>query len=217
MIYSNLIFPHLKNRPYFYSDFVSTIDGKVFVKKKGYWPIGSKLDNEVFTDLRASADAIIDGKNTALLFGGSAINTFHSSSFKKLRKKHGKIKPIEYIIITHHSDKKLHTSLKNRYNYMPTIFTEGLSKIVSYLNKQGHKAVFINGGPTLLASFLKEGLLDELFLTISPKIFGGSKESIMLIEGYLFPASRVPEWKLISSKVATDEVYLRYKIKKSSF
>jgi len=38
MLYPNLKFPKFSDRPFFYTNFVQTIDGKVGVKEEGYWP-----------------------------------------------------------------------------------------------------------------------------------------------------------------------------------
>ena len=95
-IYKNLTFPLLKNRPYFFTDFVSTVDGKVKVQNPNYWPIGSKTDFETFTFLRAHADVIIDGKNSALAFGNRTIETINSNSFLQIRKQLGKKNKILY-------------------------------------------------------------------------------------------------------------------------
>ena len=71
MFYRNLKFPKIKNRPFFYTNFVQTVDGKVQVLKntKDYWPIGSKLDHEALLELRAYSDCLIHGSNLAKEFG----------------------------------------------------------------------------------------------------------------------------------------------------
>lgn len=46
------------------------------------------------------------------------------------------------------------------------------SKIVSILENRGYKNMLFCGGSKLLASFLKEKLIDEIWLTLEPRIFG---------------------------------------------
>lgn len=73
--------------------------------------------------------------------------------------------------------------------------------------------MLIEGGPTILASFLKEGLIDEIFLTIAPKIFGSKYPSTLtMVEGYLFPKQSIKKLKLLSVKPIGNEIYLRYQI-----
>lgn len=179
MFYQKLKFPKFKNRPFFYTNFVATLDGKVAVKKPGYWPIGSKIDHQVLLQLRSHADCLIHGKNLAKEFGE----------------------------ITKKSLKKHHPSLP----YL-VVASRDLPDLVSRLHKKGYKRVLVEGGPTLLTSFLKEDLIDEIFLTISPKIFGSEKDTTLtLTEGYLFPPDKIKKFKLISVKKAGDEVFLRYR------
>lgn len=211
MIYSKITFSKREGRPFFYTSFVSTVDGKIWINKEGYWPIGSKTDYETFTYLRAHADTIIDGKNTALQFGKNTIDTICGSTFKVSRKKLGKINPLKYIVVTSHPDKQLEEVLKNPYNFKPEIFTKDSSELVQYLNQQDIENVFIDGGPTLLASFLNQGLLDEIFLTIAPKIYGNDGSAITMVEGQLFPPNKI-KLQLLSAEKIEDEVSLRYKI-----
>ncbi|MGH7204420.1 MAG: dihydrofolate reductase family protein [Candidatus Levyibacteriota bacterium] len=45
-------------------------------------------------------------------------------------------------------------------------------EVVADLEKRGYQQMLFVGGGTLLASFLKENLIDEVWLTLEPKIFG---------------------------------------------
>ena len=78
--------------------------------------------------------------------------------------------------------------------------------------KLGYKKVLIEGGPTLIGSFLKEKLLDELFITIAPKIYGTSDKTLTLVEGILFKPNQIRKLKLISVKKNWNELFLRYKV-----
>lgn len=193
MVYPNLKFPKISHRPFFYTNFVATLDGKVGVKKKGYWPIGSSTDHRVLLELRSRADCLVHGGNLTRQFG--------EITLRSLTKYHP---GLPYWVITNQPE-----SLKN---LSANIVSGDLQKIVSMLKRKGYKQVLIEGGPTLLASFLREDLLDEIFLTISPKIFGNdNKSTLTLVEGYLFPPAKVKKFKLISVKKLGDEVFLRYR------
>lgn len=211
MIYSKLEFPKIPNRPFIFTDFVATIDGKVFVKKDGYWPIGSQTDFETFTYLRAHTDVIIDGKGSASAFGDRSIETFNSESFKQIRRELGQSELVDYIILTNHPDEKIESLKNNKYNFVPTILSSDLDNLLEYLIDKQYQTVFIDGGPTLLASLIEQNMLDEIFLTISPKIYGNEKDqTLTMVEGKLFDSKDIHEWKLISSQTVENEVYLRY-------
>lgn len=190
MFYQNLKFPKANDRPFFYTNFVSTIDGKVQVNKDGYWPIGSKFDYDVLVELRAYADCLIHGKNLYEQFGVLTKQSLQKREFMAKRQKLGKKPDLAYFVGTH-----------------------DLRKLSQELYAKGYKNILVEGGPTLLASFLKENLMDEIFLTIAPKIYGTEKESTKnLVEGHLFPPDQIKHLKLISVKKIKDELFLRYSL-----
>ncbi len=169
---------------------MQTLDGKVAVKRQGYWPIGSRTDQQVLTELRAHADCLIHGKNLVKEFGEITKKNLQNSSFKRLRKKLGKNPELSYLIGTHN-----------------------LKKLTNDLRKKEYKHVLVEGGPTLLGAFLKENLMDEIFLTIAPKIYGSRIGSTLtLVEGILFPKKATKNLTLISVKKIKDEVFLRYRV-----
>lgn len=207
MVYPNLKFPKPpKNRPFFYTNFVQTLDGKVAVLEDGYWPIGSKTDYQAVVDLRMYADCLIHGGNLARQFGEVALKSINKSLFKQLRRVHGKSATLPYFVISKHP--------KSLKNLQANIFTDDLSVLVEELQDKGYKHVLIEGGPTLLGSFLNENLVDEIFLTIAPKIYGSKLNSTKtLVEGILFPPTQIKKLKLLSIKKIKDEIFLRYSVK----
>ena len=218
----SFVFEKPEDRPFLYTTFASTIDGKIIVKDEGYWPIGSKADYEYFTYLRAHADAIVDAKNTALQFGKYTIKTIHDHTFQTYRRELGKKELPEYIVLTSNSDDALEKALANDLGFVPTILTPkaGQSRVlvddlIDYLNGKGYKNVFIDGGPILIAQLIQEKVLDEVHLTIAPKIFGSrSEKTLTMCEGILFPSSDIPKFKLKSVHQEGDEVMLRYQAQK---
>lgn len=236
MIYPNLHFPTLSNRPYFYTNFVSTVDGKIQVitNPKAYWPIGSELDYKTFLELRCYSDAIIQGRNTALR--QKTVESLAKNEYKTLRKKLGKKKDILYIVITNNPDRLLANHLNNTHTIRPLIVTsekasvakeinavaevirlgkEGvaLKQLSSYLFKSNFKTIHVEAGPSLVTQFLKLNLIDELFLTLAPKIIGNEKsKALTMSEGYLFPPQEIKKLQLISVKQIASEIFLRYKV-----
>jgi riboflavin biosynthesis pyrimidine reductase len=59
-----------------------------------------------------------------------------------------------------------------------------LAAAVALLRRRGHSAILSEGGPRLFGSLLASGLVDELFLTISPLLAGrGSRPRLPLVDG----------------------------------
>lgn len=80
-------------------------------------------------------------------------------------------------------------------------------KILADLEKEGHKSAILGGGAFLNTQFLEKKLIDEIWLTVEPKIFG---------EGMgVFGGNFDLNLKLISvEKINDDSVVLKYKVLK---
>lgn len=81
-----------------------------------------------------------------------------------------------------------------------------LTELLSSLREEGVRAVICEGGPTLHASLHAEGLVDELFLTISPKLSGD--EALRIIEG---PLPEVIDLELAWLLEEDGELFARYR------
>lgn len=70
--------------------------------------------------------------------------------------------------------------------------------------------LLVEGGPALNHALISSGLADELFLTLAPKLLGGSRpEALTILEGPAVPPGKTaPE--LISLHLFDDELFLRY-------
>lgn len=214
MTYPNLSFKLPKNRPFYFTNFVATVDGKVQVinnDKKDYWPIGSSTDYKTLLELRAYADVLIHGSNTAL--GHRTVDTLARPDFKEMRKKLGKKNELLYIVMSNHPDENLKKQLENPNGVVYEIVGSDVKKLSDKLYKQGYKTVLVEGGPNILGSFFKENLIDEIFLTIAPKIFGNRPgETLTMVEGVLFDPKDVKQLKLLSVKQIENELFLRYRV-----
>jgi len=76
----------------------------------------------------------------------------------------------------------------------------------------GVRVALYEGGPTLLASFLAENVVNELFLTVAPQIVGRSSNlhRLGLVEGLAFEPQEARWLTLLSAKLAGDHLLLRY-------
>jgi len=236
MVYPNLQFPKSKTRPFFYSNFVSTVDGKVQILKetKDYWPLGSKLDWETMQQLRSFADVLIHGKTTAL--SHPTLQSLSKDPYLSYRKESGK-GDLTYVVISNHPGNDLIEFFKNPPpGVKPLIVTNekavipkdllasativqlgvetvDLQKLSKLLKDEGAETVLVEGGPNLMGSFFQEDLIDEVFLTIAPKIVGGEKGlTLTMAEGELLTPDKVKNLELLSCQQVANELYLRYKV-----
>jgi riboflavin biosynthesis pyrimidine reductase len=91
------------------------------------------------------------------------------------------------------------------------------SAILAAVRAEGHRRVLTEGGPTLLGGFVRDQLLDELFLTLSPVLAGRKAEDgrLSLLEGVeLLPAAG--RWaRLLSVRAHGAHLFLRYEFNRS--
>src|SRR3989344_7614711 len=134
-MYEGITFPTLPNRPFFYTNFVSTADGKIQVLENtnDYWPIGSKLDHDTLVELRSYADAMIHGKNT--VYGIKTLNNIEDETFRKKRKELGKEEYLPYIVVSGHPDDSLIENLKDTTGPLPVLVTTDHAAVSDALAK----------------------------------------------------------------------------------
>lgn len=73
--------------------------------------------------------------------------------------------------------------------------------------------VLVEGGPRLIAAFFSERLVDELFLTLAPRLAGRDAETprLALVEGVAFAADQLASGRLASVRRGGDLLFLRYR------
>jgi len=82
------------------------------------------------------------------------------------------------------------------------------------IETSGGARILTEGGANILGRFLAERALDELFLTVAPRIAGRTRElgRVALVEGAAFAAARAPEASLASLKLGGDYLFTRYSL-----
>jgi riboflavin biosynthesis pyrimidine reductase len=86
------------------------------------------------------------------------------------------------------------------------------SVLSAVLRESPGKAILVEGGPTLIAAFYAEGLLDEQFLTLSPQIAGRGipDQRVSLVMGRVFAPQR-PLWGTLADlRRGESHLFLRY-------
>jgi riboflavin biosynthesis pyrimidine reductase len=82
---------------------------------------------------------------------------------------------------------------------------------------EGFNQVTLEAGPQLFGAWVAAGLLDELYVTVAPKLFGTSGIGTpTMVNGILFEPAKIPQFKLLSVRADGDEVFLRYEAIKAS-
>jgi riboflavin biosynthesis pyrimidine reductase len=88
-----------------------------------------------------------------------------------------------------------------------------LREVLAALRTRGLEVILTEGGPHLMGQLIESGLLEEVFLTISPVIAGrGEEPRLGMVEGVeLLP--KVGVWgTLLSARRHGDYLFLRYRM-----
>ena len=131
--------------------FVSTLDGKITKwgePKVSSW--SSHQDQDYYKKVLNESRLIVMGSNT-----------FNADTFKPSADH-------QLIIMTGHPDKYKSLEITGQIEFTNESPVELIARFIS----KGHKQILVVGGPHIATSFLKEQLIDEVWLTIEPKIFG---------------------------------------------
>lgn len=111
-------------------------------------------------------------------------------------------KPFDHILITERPF--------NWHNVMQDLFN-GKSALSAAANRSPIKKLVVMGGGELVASLLRDGWIDELYLTVCPLLIGG-KTAPTPVGGLGFTLPRTPQLTLKSCQVEADEVFLHYSV-----
>lgn len=77
-------------------------------------------------------------------------------------------------------------ALKNKFSDRCRVFclADGsLSMVIRTITDQGLQSLYVEGGPTIHAAFMNQGLVDELVTYVSPKLLGMHGQSGMQVKG----------------------------------
>ena len=89
---------------------------------------------------------------------------------------------------------------------------------VETLRAGGHELILCEGGPLLFGELVDAGLVDELFLTLSPVLagHGGAGGRLSLLEGAELLPGRTPAATLLTLRRADSHLFLRYQLGSTS-
>jgi riboflavin biosynthesis pyrimidine reductase len=226
--------------PCVYANFVETLDGVVAIpeleQSNALVADESEDDKFLMGLLRAFADVVLIGSGTLLAspkgrWRPAGVYPAAKEGFAELRKRLGKPEhPAVAVVTTGASLDVTHPVLAEAlvlttvrgaeklegFVPNPIAVTDGdwvdLRAALELLRSRGHSLVLAEAGPTTFGELLAAGLVDELFLTVSPVLAGrlASGRRLGLVEGVeLLPQARVSP-RLLSLRRAGEHLFVRY-------
>lgn len=227
--YDDISFGSHPDRPYTFINMVATVDGKAVDPATRQAPSGGPRDRQAFLALRAHADVLIYGATT-----GKDVppEEFLDSDFQAARKKAGRDPLMKFVLLSHGGHLSNDDKIFGNPDFTPIVYVpEGVglelknadvrqtgsggdldvAAIMRELKERdGADVALCEGGPTTNEPFLRDGLIDEFFLTVSPRVLGG-KAVLTAVEGEALPPER-GKLELVSAENEGDEVFLRYRV-----
>ncbi|MGI8846511.1 MAG: dihydrofolate reductase family protein [Thermoleophilaceae bacterium] len=217
-----------EERPYLVLNMVCTADGRATVAGRA-GPIGNQADRELFHWLRTRTDAVMAGAGTMRVEHYGRL--VRDPELRAEREREG-LRPDPLAVIVSGrldlqlGDVPLLTDPQSRVAILTTADDElqGARAMVQYLREEdgalnlqamlaklrsrhGVRSILCEGGPTLNGALLAQGLVDELFLSLAPKLASGpSPLTIARGEALPDPGDMTLAWALESE----GHLFLRY-------
>jgi riboflavin biosynthesis pyrimidine reductase len=124
---------------------------------------------------------------------------------------------VPVIVVTTHAGAARLATLPFSPNVRIEVVGEGshvpAGALLEVIRSTGARLALCEGGPHLFGEILRSRLVDELFLTMAPQVFGrdGASHRLSFIEGTSF-GSGLGRWATLSSiRRAGDDLFLRYR------
>lgn len=190
-------------RPYVVINMVASVDGRATYEGRTEG-LSSDADRAVFHALRTSVEAVMVG--TATVREESYGRMVRRPELQACRRARG-LHPEPYALIV---------SRSGDFPEEAPLFSDPEARVIRSISatpgealrrareEQGIRSVLCEGGPTLNAAMLAEGVFDELFLTIAPTLVGD--DDPLTIFGGGGPAPLELKWVLEES----GSLFLRY-------
>jgi riboflavin-specific deaminase-like protein len=219
--------------PFVFSNFAMTADGKIAFANHEFIPFASRRDREHMMELRATADAVMSGARTVeapgvtLGPGGAKYRRW------RLRRGLGEYN-LRVIVSGSGSIDPCSEIFKHRFSPIIVLTTRRISKVnwkrlnalVGEVKICGEREIdfpmalrwlrakwnvqrlLCEGGGELHGTLVHAGLVDELHLTICPKIFGGRPAPTIADDKGILSLTDAAQFKLQSSQRVGDELFV---------
>ncbi len=211
-----------------------SMDGKIATKARGPVKLGSDYDSHRMAEIRAEHQAVINGASTFAAYPKPLAVEGDDLLFQR-RAKGWPDQPISAVVSSQlkiprgtpwekakgfdrwiFCGKDASVKLQKSLELMGVKVLRGRAarpqpqEIIKAFAKAGAEKVLLEGGGEFNASFLEQGLVDQIFLTVVPILVGGS-ESPTWCEGKGFLKGKFPRFQLVECRNVDGELYLHYR------
>ena len=217
------------DRPYMVLNMISSLDGKAVLEGRT-GGLGNEVDRALFHGLRTQVDAVLVGAGTVRTerYGPMV----RGPALRERREAEGLAPRPLACVVSGRLDLPPDLPLLQDPDSRVIVMTSSGGRLgpcpaeVEYIRgsgaqltlgpamarlraEYGVRSLLCEGGPTLNAGLLREGLVNELFLSVSPKLIGG-REALTIVAGEPLPDPL--ELELIWLLEADGHLFGRYRL-----
>lgn len=212
-----------------------TADGKITSASRQYPTFTSARDKKTMDQLRAEADAVLVGAGTVR--ADDPPLGVRDPEMREYRRSLGKPDGLTNVLVTASlridpraiffrepspatkivaTVEEAPQSLVRSLEDVAEVWKIGrgavdIARLLRALRQRGVERLLVEGGGELNWGFVREGLLDELFVTIAPSLLGG-RGAPTPVEGEGFAMDDRTRLRLLSVDQHDDELYCRYAV-----
>ncbi len=195
------------DRPYVIANFVSSLDGHATVEGNSR-RLSTPGDRAMFYALRERVDCVLVGPKTLAAEHYKRMLPDEERRSWRL----GMGRPAEPLAVTISRSGNLPLDIPLFADAPDRVLALGDVALPDALRKlrqeQSVESLLCEGGPTLFGALMREGLVDELFITLAPDLIGGVSGPAV-VSGP--PPEVPPELRLVGALEHGGALFLRYR------
>jgi riboflavin-specific deaminase-like protein len=221
-------------RPYVAVNMAMSVDGKITTYRREEIILGSAHDRRTMDALRAESDAVIVGAGT-VKHDGFPILMRHDDLREKRTARGLPPHPINVTLsrsldmpsakpfFQHPDTEKIVFTTRaapaarvKRFAKLAEVVvlsrrTLSPADVLENLHSRGVERVLLEGGGELHWAFAEECVIDDIYVTLTPRLIGGAAAPTIL-DGKGFLAANHMRLRLVSCERVGDELFLKYSV-----
>jgi len=228
-------------RPFVFINVATTLDGKLAPENRKFVPFGSKRDLDLLYETRARADAVLMGARTV----DSAPGHYGPgpAKYRRMRLQRGLPEYNLRVIVSGRGTLSPKADIF-RYRFSPIIVLTSARASVRNLRslrrvaddveifgdkeinfeeafrwlekKWRVKKILCEGGGELNATLIRQNLVDEIYVTVCPLIFGGRRAPTLADGEGITSVDQATKLRLKSLKRMGQELFTVYQLRRKS-
>ncbi len=224
----------VRGRSHIIVNMAVSVDGRINSRTRERFALGSEHDRRLMDVLRERADAVLIGAGTVRHDGHPMLLRYPDLVAKRVKR--GETAHPVNVVLSGDLDlplgrffasdatrrivfttRRANAARIRKFERVAEVVVlpgkhPSPARVVDELGKRGLRKLILEGGGGVHFPFAKAGLVDEWYITITPRLIGG-RNAPSFLDGEGFVKKDHIQLKLVSLRRVKDELFLRYKKK----